>query len=59
VAGKSNELKLQTYTDICKSFHPVFRYFFLENFPTPGVWFERRLAYIHRYKELCSSVLVL
>jgi len=59
VAQKANESKLETYTDICKSFHPVFRYFFLENFPTPGVWFERRLAYIHRYKELCSSVLVL
>ncbi|KDR18216.1 Serine-protein kinase ATM [Zootermopsis nevadensis] len=47
VAQSSNERKLQTYINICKSFNPVFHYFFLENFPTPGVWFERRLAYIH------------
>ena len=26
-------------------FHPVFRHFFLEKFPDPAVWFERRLSY--------------
>ena len=26
-------------------FHPVFRHFFLERFPDPAVWFERRLSY--------------
>ena len=26
-------------------FHPVFRHFFLEKFPDPAVWFERRLTY--------------
>ena len=47
-AEGSNEEKLSVYLDICKNCHPVFRYFFTENFPTPGVWYERRLAYIHR-----------
>ena len=26
-------------------FHPVFRHFFLEQFPDPSVWFEKRLRY--------------
>lgn len=26
-------------------FRPVFRHFFLEKFPDPAVWFERRLTY--------------
>lgn len=29
-------------SSVCK---PVFRYFFLENFPEPSQWFSRRLAY--------------
>ena len=28
-----------------KHFHPVFHHFFLEKFPDPSVWFEKRLAY--------------
>ncbi|KAH8386431.1 hypothetical protein KR093_000425 [Drosophila rubida] len=32
---------------ICERIKPVFHYFLLEKFHTPGVWFERRLAYIH------------
>ncbi|XP_069700137.1 serine-protein kinase ATM isoform X2 [Periplaneta americana] len=47
VAGATIDVKLKTYKAICERFHPAFRFFFLENFPTPGVWFERRLAYIH------------
>ncbi|XP_068082647.1 serine-protein kinase ATM [Anabrus simplex] len=47
VATKPNDKKLEVFQEICTSLHPVFHYFFLEKFPTPGVWYERRLAYIH------------
>lgn len=33
------------YQELMKHFHPVFRHFFLERFPDPAVWFERRLSY--------------
>eukprot|EP00898_Chlorokybus_atmophyticus_P004026 jgi/Chlat1/4624/Chrsp3S05582 len=33
------------FDNICKSFHPVFHHFFLETFPHPATWFQRRLAY--------------
>lgn len=39
------EVKEDTFKSICKMFYPVFRYFFLEHFPEPSVWFERRLTY--------------
>ncbi|XP_049947955.1 serine-protein kinase ATM-like [Schistocerca serialis cubense] len=47
VASESNEKKLEVYKEICKSFRPVLHKFFLEYFPAPSIWFERRLAYIH------------
>ena len=31
--------------ELTEHFHPVFRHFFLEKFPDPAVWFERRLSY--------------
>ena len=31
--------------ELVEHFHPVFRHFFLERFPDPAVWFERRLSY--------------
>ena len=31
--------------ELMEHFHPVFRHFFLERFPDPAVWFERRLTY--------------
>ena len=31
--------------ELMEHFHPVFRHFFLERFPDPAVWFERRLSY--------------
>ena len=31
--------------DILQNFHPVFRYFFLENFPNTGEWFQRKQSY--------------
>ncbi len=36
-----------------KHFQPVFRHFFLEKFPEPATWFERRLAYT-RSVATCS-----
>ncbi|XP_067140412.1 serine-protein kinase ATM [Centruroides vittatus] len=39
------DVKEDTFQIICKNFYPVFRYFFLEHFPEPSVWFERRLTY--------------
>lgn len=31
--------------ELMEHFHPVFRHFFLERFPDPAIWFERRLTY--------------
>ena len=31
--------------ELMEHFRPVFRHFFLEKFPDPAVWFERRLTY--------------
>lgn len=39
------EDKYQVFLDICEHFHPVFRYFCMEKFLDPAVWFEKRLAY--------------
>lgn len=36
---------LATFEEICTCFRPVFHHFFLEHFPQPSEWFERRLAY--------------
>ena len=35
----------RAFNTLCSRFRPVFRYFFYENFTTPGTHFERRLAY--------------
>ncbi|XP_060928737.1 serine-protein kinase ATM isoform X1 [Limanda limanda] len=37
--------KLQAYTEVCKNFRPVFRYFCMERFLDPADWMEKRLAY--------------
>jgi ataxia telangiectasia mutated family protein len=34
-----------TYTKVEAHFKPVMHHFFLENFPTPHMWYQRRLAY--------------
>ncbi|XP_005181014.2 serine/threonine-protein kinase ATM [Musca domestica] len=45
---KSNpEKRHETYINITKHIQPVFHYFFYEKFLKPGIWFERRLAYIN------------
>ncbi|XP_024426571.2 serine-protein kinase ATM isoform X2 [Desmodus rotundus] len=45
VQKKSYEEKYKTFMDICQNFQPVFRYFCMEKFLDPAVWFEKRLAY--------------
>ncbi|KAB1254919.1 Serine-protein kinase ATM [Camelus dromedarius] len=45
VQKKSFEDKYETFMDICQNFQPVFRYFCMEKFLDPAVWFEKRLAY--------------
>nr|XP_056714051.1 serine-protein kinase ATM [Euleptes europaea] len=42
---KDSEEKYATFMDICQNFQPVFRYFCMEKFLDPAVWFEKRLAY--------------
>ncbi|KAH9504405.1 hypothetical protein Btru_063524 [Bulinus truncatus] len=44
-AGNVAEKRLKAYSEICAHFKPVFRYFFMEHFPEPSVWFEKRLGY--------------
>ncbi|XP_035828475.1 serine-protein kinase ATM isoform X2 [Aplysia californica] len=44
-AGNNPEKRYKAYQEICSHFKPVFRHFFMENFPEPSTWFERRLAY--------------
>uniref|UniRef100_UPI00398E438B serine-protein kinase ATM n=1 Tax=Pristiophorus japonicus TaxID=55135 RepID=UPI00398E438B len=41
----SFESKYQTFMDVCKNFRPVFRYFCMEKFLDPAIWFEKRLGY--------------
>ncbi|KAM6159265.1 serine-protein kinase ATM isoform 2-T2 [Rhynchocyon petersi] len=45
VQKKSFEEKYNTFMDICQNFQPVFRYFCMEKFLDPAIWFEKRLAY--------------
>ncbi|XP_006899108.1 PREDICTED: serine-protein kinase ATM [Elephantulus edwardii] len=45
VQKKSFEEKYNTFMDVCQNFQPVFRYFCMEKFLDPAVWFEKRLAY--------------
>ncbi|XP_029417756.1 serine-protein kinase ATM isoform X1 [Nannospalax galili] len=45
VQKKSFEEKYEIFMTVCKNFQPVFRYFCMEKFLDPAVWFEKRLAY--------------
>ncbi|XP_037361576.1 serine-protein kinase ATM [Talpa occidentalis] len=45
VQKRSFEEKHEIFMNICQNFKPVFRYFFMEKFLDPAVWFEKRLAY--------------
>ncbi|XP_076184293.1 serine-protein kinase ATM isoform X3 [Aptenodytes patagonicus] len=42
---KHSEEKCNIFMKVCENFQPVFRYFCMEKFLDPAVWFEKRLAY--------------
>lgn len=42
---KSSDDRLRRFREICSRFPPVFRHFFLERYPTPSQWFEKRSTY--------------
>ncbi|XP_075347105.1 serine-protein kinase ATM [Mycteria americana] len=42
---KHSEEKYNIFMKVCQNFQPVFRYFCMEKFLDPAVWFEKRLAY--------------
>lgn len=44
-AGESQETRVKTFKAVIERFTPVMRYFFVERFPDPEEWFEKRLAY--------------
>ncbi|XP_076172316.1 serine/threonine-protein kinase tefu isoform X2 [Ptiloglossa arizonensis] len=45
VEKSSTDVKLKVFTNCCAHMHPVMHYFFIEKYPSPETWFERRLAY--------------
>ncbi|KAG2416391.1 hypothetical protein HFD88_007606 [Aspergillus terreus] len=45
VQTRSFEQRVRTYRQVAEHFHPVMRYFFMENFNNPDDWFGRRLSY--------------
>uniref|UniRef100_A0A8C0ZKF3 non-specific serine/threonine protein kinase n=1 Tax=Cyanistes caeruleus TaxID=156563 RepID=A0A8C0ZKF3_CYACU len=42
---KHSDEKYRIFMEVCERFQPVFRYFCMEKFLDPAVWFEKRLAY--------------
>jgi ataxia telangiectasia mutated family protein len=36
----------QVFDEVCEHLTPAFRYFFLERFPQPQLWFARRTSYV-------------
>ncbi|XP_030303671.1 serine-protein kinase ATM isoform X2 [Calypte anna] len=42
---KHSEEKYNIFMKVCENFQPVFRYFCMEKFLDPALWFEKRLAY--------------
>lgn len=45
VQTKSIETRVRMYREVAEQFHPVMRYFFIENFVDPDEWFVKRNAY--------------
>lgn len=43
--GKTTETRINVYRKVTERFHPVMKYFFMEQFVDPDEWFVRRLAY--------------
>nr|XP_045624832.1 serine-protein kinase ATM-like isoform X1 [Procambarus clarkii]XP_045624833.1 serine-protein kinase ATM-like isoform X1 [Procambarus clarkii] len=55
VKERSFQDRFNVFQDILEHFHPVFRHFFLENYPSPHEWYKRRLAYT---KSVATSSMV-
>ncbi|MEQ2193416.1 hypothetical protein XENOCAPTIV_024621, partial [Xenoophorus captivus] len=51
--------KLEAYSEVCKKFRPVFRYFCMERFLDPAVWMEKRLAYTRSVATSSIGIIVL
>jgi ataxia telangiectasia mutated family protein len=45
VQSKTVEERISVYRKVTDKFHPVMKYFFMENFMDPDEWFAKRLAY--------------
>lgn len=45
VQSRTVDTRVTTYRKVTDKFHPVMRYFFMENFVDPDDWFVKRLAY--------------
>lgn len=45
VQNRTVETRVSTYRKVTDKFHPVMRYFFMENFVDPDDWFVKRSAY--------------
>lgn len=45
VSSKSVEERTKVFRDCTDDFNPAMRYFFLEQYLDPDVWFEKRIAY--------------
>ncbi|EWM25639.1 serine-protein kinase atm [Nannochloropsis gaditana] len=43
--ARTSEERRDAYQTITENFHPAFRFFFLESFPDPAVWYRKRLYY--------------
>jgi serine-protein kinase ATM len=37
--------KYQSFLEVCRNFHPAFRFFFIEKFPEASQWMRSRLSY--------------
>eukprot|EP00624_Nannochloropsis_granulata_P002745 evm.model.NODE_23824_length_21681_cov_83.114159.1 len=44
-AARTSEERREAYQTITQNFHPAFRFFFLETFPDPALWYRKRLHY--------------
>ncbi|XP_046831234.1 serine-protein kinase ATM isoform X2 [Vespa crabro] len=45
VSKKSNDVKLQQFLECCRHMRPAFHHFFIEKYPSPETWYEKRSAY--------------
>ncbi|XP_058790954.1 serine-protein kinase ATM [Phymastichus coffea] len=45
MAGAKGDKIFSIFMDCCKNLPPAFHYFFTENYLSPEIWFERRMAY--------------